>query len=177
MNIFSQATRRQLYQCRLQNILKKSIIKDVKVNYLRGQRRTVLPDLQDKNRRCSAGMVEMGRREGRLLPHSPLSLRVLDRLQTFRTLREKDQTPFIFSYTEWSLCSFILCKIETTEKYCTQEAYVAPLKLLQVASPSRCLYTPNTQTYRLPLKPASEAAFPSFIQVTFSESLWLFTPI
>lgn len=52
---------RQLYQCILQNMLNKTIIKDV--NYLQEQR-TVLPDLQDKNWRCSAGMVRgKGRRE------------------------------------------------------------------------------------------------------------------
>lgn len=107
---------RNLYQCRLQNMLNKSIIKDV--NYLRGPRRAVL---LDKNWRCSAGMVGgKGRREA--APTLPFLLSGLDRLQSFRTLREKKQTPFFFSYPEQPPCSFILPKIETAENYCIQEA-------------------------------------------------------
>lgn len=61
-----------------------------------------------------------GRREA--APTLPFLLSGLDRLQSFRTLREKKQTPFFFSYPEQPPCSFILPKIETAENYCIQEA-------------------------------------------------------
>lgn len=57
-------------------MLNNSTIKDA--NYLQGQRRTVLPDLQDKNWRCSTGTARQEGGKGGCLSHSPFCLNGLD---------------------------------------------------------------------------------------------------
>lgn len=74
-------------------MLNKTIIKDV--NYLQGQRRTMLSDLQDKNWRCSAGMLGgKGRREAALTqPFLPEWVR-----QKYRPLGQSERrNRFLFS--------------------------------------------------------------------------------
>lgn len=130
---------RQLFQCRLQNMLNKTIIKDV--NYLQGHRRTMLSDLQDKSWRCSAGMLGgKGRREAALTqPFLPEWVR-----QSYRTIREKKQIPFfLFRYWVVSMLfhSVLRLRLQKSIVHRKRSFTYASISCL-----SRCLYISHVPT-------------------------------